>query len=49
VINVFVDALALAEMSFEGVEPAATHRPMVDRSPEASSGGNGQGAETAGH
>src|SRR4051812_34601729 len=27
VIDVFVDALDLAEMSFEGVEPAATGRP----------------------
>jgi len=27
VIEVFVDALDLAEMSFEGVEPAATGRP----------------------
>src|SRR5438046_9482577 len=27
VIDVFVDALVLAEMSFEGVEPAATGRP----------------------
>jgi transposase len=27
VIDVFVDALDLAEMSFEGVEPAATDRP----------------------
>jgi transposase len=27
VIDVFVDALNLAEMSFEGVEPAATGRP----------------------
>jgi hypothetical protein len=26
-IDVFVDALDLAEMSFEGVEPAATGRP----------------------
>ena len=31
VIDVFVDALDLAEMSFDGVEPAATGRP----SPEA--------------
>jgi transposase len=27
VIDVFVDALDLAELSFEGVEPAATGRP----------------------
>jgi transposase len=27
VIDVFVDALDLAEMSFEGAEPAATGRP----------------------
>jgi transposase len=27
VIDMFVDALDLAEMSFEGVEPAATGRP----------------------
>jgi transposase len=27
VIDVFVDGLDLAEMSFEGVEPAATDRP----------------------
>jgi transposase len=27
VIDAFVDALDLAEMSFEGVEPAATGRP----------------------
>ena len=27
VIDVFIDALDLAEMSFEGVEPAATGRP----------------------
>ena len=27
VIDVFVDALDLAEMSFEGIEPAATGRP----------------------
>jgi transposase len=27
VIDVFVDALDLAEMNFEGVEPAATGRP----------------------
>jgi hypothetical protein len=27
VIDVFVDALDLAEMSFDGVEPAATGRP----------------------
>jgi len=27
VVDVFVDALDLAEMSFEGVEPAATGRP----------------------
>jgi transposase len=27
VIDVFVDALDLAEMSFEGTEPAATGRP----------------------
>ena len=29
VIDVFVDALDLIEMSFEGVEPAATGRPLV--------------------
>ena len=29
VIDVFVDALDLAEMSFEGVEPAATGRPSL--------------------
>jgi transposase len=31
VIDVFVDALDLAEMSFEGVEPAATGRPSWNR------------------
>jgi hypothetical protein len=37
VIDVFVDALDLAEMSFEGVEPVATGRPLVPplSSPEA--------------
>jgi hypothetical protein len=36
-IDVFVDALDLAEMSFEGVEPAATGRPSYHPlgSPEA--------------
>ena len=29
VIDVFVDALDLAEMSFEGVEPAATGRLLI--------------------
>jgi hypothetical protein len=28
VIDAFVDALDLAEMSFEGVEPSATGRPL---------------------
>jgi len=32
VIDVFVDALDLAEMSFEGIEPAATGRPSYDPS-----------------
>src|SRR5947207_11207308 len=32
VIDVFVDALDLAEMSFEGIEPAATGRPSYHRS-----------------
>jgi transposase len=32
VIDVFVDALDLAEMSFEGVEPAATGRPSYQPS-----------------
>ncbi len=31
VIDVFVEALDLAEMSFEGVEPAATGRPGQKR------------------
>ena len=32
VIDVFVDALGLAEMGFDGVEPAATGRPSYHRS-----------------
>ena len=32
VIDVFVDALDLAEMRFEGVEPAATGRPSYHTS-----------------
>jgi transposase len=37
VIDVFVDALDLAEMGFDGVDPVATGRPLVPplSSPEA--------------
>jgi hypothetical protein len=38
-IDVFVDALDLAEMSFEGVEPPATGRPSYHPSSEFSSSG----------